>query len=299
MKSVELKISAPAAIIGGLNAGIAIALMTAFLGSAMGMRALNSELTALHIILACLVTNILGGIVFLFLMTRTNYPAHLYLLICLLAATLASAKLLVFPPVGGFTSIAYVLHYFAAISSAVLLPFLVGHRPYVWEGNAQITNGGIKAPYPSAGRILLSFSAIGGSISSLVMDFNESHVYNPIWPSHARYHGFLFMNLLVAVGSLSLFLLWRPAPSTEDALRVRIAAFLSTVIPVCFLLPLLIPEASSWPDGFRVTMPINGNIMMVVIMLFLTGLGYALMQSPNHTEKINKETYHWPSTIRH
>jgi hypothetical protein len=127
---------------------------------------------------------------------------------------------------------------------------------------------------------------MAGPLSSLVMDFNESHVYNPAWPPHARYHGFLFMNLLVAVGALSIALLWRPK-QLNLINETTIVGILNAAIWTSFLLPLVVPEVSPWPDGFQVTMPLNGNIILALVMLFLTavGLGFRSSTARNHLER--------------
>ncbi|KAH6681432.1 hypothetical protein B0J14DRAFT_576377 [Halenospora varia] len=38
------------------------------------------------------------------------------------------------------------------------------------------------------GRILLALSATAQIITPYLADFNHTHVYNPLWPPHARFH---------------------------------------------------------------------------------------------------------------
>lgn len=41
---------------------------------------------------------------------------------------------------------------------------------------------------PSLGRILLALVAVVTSVGGYIADWNETHVYNPRWPPHAKFH---------------------------------------------------------------------------------------------------------------
>ena len=43
-------------------------------------------------------------------------------------------------------------------------------------------------PTFTAGRTILTIGNLLYSIGAFVADFNETHVYNPRWPPHARFH---------------------------------------------------------------------------------------------------------------
>jgi hypothetical protein len=234
-------------LLAGVGSGMVVGLSAAYLGTWMGMHELGGELTAGHVIAACVIVNIVGGAGYYVLVQRSARPQRAYLAVALGLAVLASVKLLIWPPSPGTAAIADTLHVFVALASSLVLPHFVGAP----------TGARMRL---DSGTLLLALVAIGGPLSSLIMDFNESHVYNAAWSQHARYHGFMFMNLLVAVGALSLALITRPAPSAETRLRIT----------------LVVPDASSWPDGFDVVMPVNGNVIMALLMLVLTAIGSRL-----------------------
>ena len=48
-------------------------------------------------------------------------------------------------------------------------------------------------------------------------DWNETHVKNPAWPPHAKFHNGQTMSLGLALGVTSLWQLWR-APSARESL---------------------------------------------------------------------------------
>ena len=40
----------------------------------------------------------------------------------------------------------------------------------------------------SLGKILISASAVFGGVGPYLADWNETHIYNPTWPPHAKFH---------------------------------------------------------------------------------------------------------------
>ena len=67
------------------------------------------------------------------------------------------------------------------------------------------------------GRILISFSALGISLGAFVFDYDETHVLNPRWPPHARFHNGQTMSLGVMLAAAGLYCLWRPKPPTSGS----------------------------------------------------------------------------------
>jgi H+/Cl- antiporter ClcA len=60
----------------------------------------------------------------------------------------------------------------------------------------------------SFNKIVLSLIGLFTSISPFAADFNKTHVYNPEWPPHARFHNGQTMTLGLICGALSLYFLW-------------------------------------------------------------------------------------------
>jgi len=58
---------------------------------------------------------------------------------------------------------------------------------------------------------LLTFSAISHILGPFVADFNETHVRNPNWPPHARFHNGQTMSMGAGLGLLILHYTWRSA----------------------------------------------------------------------------------------
>jgi hypothetical protein len=59
------------------------------------------------------------------------------------------------------------------------------------------------------GRIILSVIGLGTSIGGYIADWNETHVKNPTWPPHARFHNGQTMSMGMGLGLLTLYFTWR------------------------------------------------------------------------------------------
>lgn len=64
----------------------------------------------------------------------------------------------------------------------------------------------------SWGRGIISFTALFTSVSPYLADWNETHIYNPYWPPHAKFHNAQTMIFGAMAGLLSLYFLWRAKP---------------------------------------------------------------------------------------
>ncbi|KAI0898855.1 hypothetical protein F4806DRAFT_455824 [Annulohypoxylon nitens] len=77
------------------------------------------------------------------------------------------------------------------------------------------------------GRLLLTIDAGGLAIGSVVADcFNETHMFNPRWRPHAKFHNAQTVAMAVILSGLTLYYTWRHAKTPE--LR-REFAFVSAV----------------------------------------------------------------------
>ncbi len=58
-------------------------------------------------------------------------------------------------------------------------------------------------------KLLVSLVSVPTIIGAPLADWNETHVFNPKWPPHAKFHNGQSMSLGVLLGSTALFLAWR------------------------------------------------------------------------------------------
>ena len=107
-------------------------------------------------------------------------------------------------------------------------------------------------------------------------DFNETHLFNPLWSAHARFHGAWFLAFAAGVALISLYLMW-----WRDDVFVPI--FLGLVFAVGFWIATVIGPAYGGalvdPNGHTHTIAgIEANMFLfsVVMVLLIAALGLAV-----------------------
>ncbi|MFJ9778851.1 DUF6640 family protein [Amycolatopsis sp. NPDC101161] len=77
----------------------------------------------------------------------------------------------------------------------------------------------------STGKVLLTLSAVWSACGSYRFDWNETHIHNPDWPPHAKFHNAQTMSTGAVLGAAATYLLWvRRGPWTKARLQVATAA---------------------------------------------------------------------------
>ena len=61
----------------------------------------------------------------------------------------------------------------------------------------------------TAARIILTVLAVFTIVAPYLADWNATHIYNPHWPPHARFHNAQTMAMAVVMGMGGLFFTWR------------------------------------------------------------------------------------------
>ncbi|KAL6243529.1 hypothetical protein RBB50_009522 [Rhinocladiella similis] len=101
---------------------------------------------------------------------------------------------------------------------------------------------------PTIGRSLLTLVALSTSISCYLADWNETHVKNPRWPPHARFHNGQTMSMGLCLGMLTAYYTWRTTPNLaaeRDSLTT--AALIGTLYWVTGMSGILYP-GTKWQD---------------------------------------------------
>lgn len=69
----------------------------------------------------------------------------------------------------------------------------------------------------NTGRYLTSLVALFTITAPFIFDWNETHIYNPTWPGHAKFHNGQTMSLGVYLGVLTLYYTWRSSPRSPSS----------------------------------------------------------------------------------
>ena len=106
-------------------------------------------------------------------------------------------------------------------------------------------------------------------------DLNETHLFNPLWSAHARFHGAWFLAFAAGVALISLFLMW-----WRDEVFVPI--FLGLMFAIGFWIATVFGPAYGGalvdPNGHTHTIvgiEANKFLFSVVTLLFIAALGLA------------------------
>ena len=136
-------------------------------------------------------------------------------------------------------------------------------------------------------KILLSVLVVISTLVSVVVDWNSSHVFNPDWHPHGRFHDVMLLTLLVGLVPLLLWLLWRSSPEPEVAITVTTAILV--IFWGSFYVNLLIPGTTpaanleETPPSL-LGLPLYPNMVIAAIIIILALIGYWLYHSSKTRE---------------
>ncbi len=130
-------------------------------------------------------------------------------------------------------------------------------------------------------KTILTVTALLTLVIPSIADLNATHLTNPLWPAHARFHFGIQYFATISLNALSLYLLWGRYAERDTRLATVGAALGPLLFWGMFFPSLLLPGTDTWPDG--VTPPpgfpaffrtVHPNL---IIALFITVTnGYAL-----------------------
>ena len=113
------------------------------------------------------------------------------------------------------------------------------------------------------GKALISAVAIVTPLGAFTADWNETHIYNPSWPPHAKFHNAQTMVSAVLLPALALWQLWGRRPADRSGLRlgaVLAAAYYLTQAPA-----ILFPGTAVVDPEFEDTLPTPFGVKLNVL----------------------------------
>jgi len=130
------------------------------------------------------------------------------------------------------------------------------------------------------GKSILSFVLVVGAAVATAVDWNTTHLFNPSWHPHARFHDALFLLFLDGMSLVALWLLWRQ--SKEPGLGVKVAALFSLAAwTPFFYIEALIPGTSLLAADNVPVLKVGGmtfapNLIVAAVLVLLTVIAYGL-----------------------
>ncbi|GAA4984946.1 hypothetical protein GCM10023205_63980 [Yinghuangia aomiensis] len=75
----------------------------------------------------------------------------------------------------------------------------------------------------TTGRVLLTVTGLTTMCGAYIADWNDTHVFNPDWPPHAKFHNGQTMSTGLALGAATLYFVWGRRPWTYGTLQLATA----------------------------------------------------------------------------
>lgn len=129
------------------------------------------------------------------------------------------------------------------------------------------------------GKGMLVTVSVTTAAGGFIMDMNRTHMFNPNWPPHAKFHDALSITLGTLLGSSGLYFLLRKSTNPVEDVK------LGTILPLYFWigqgLSFAFPGAKGIEAEFPELAPRIGKIWLnegagSALMLCLSVFGYAL-----------------------
>ena len=134
-------------------------------------------------------------------------------------------------------------------------------------------------------KCLIAFTSVALMVGGWYFDAIKqppTHLFNPHWLPHARYHSALWLFAISIATIGSLWLLWGNYAGRDSQLAIGMAAFLPALFYLSFFPALLFRNTSAWDDGetpFLFTAPqVLIAVVMLVLLLIAIGLDWHLRQ---------------------
>jgi hypothetical protein len=128
--------------------------------------------------------------------------------------------------------------------------------------------------------LLFSCVAILTAIGAHLADYSHTHLFNPAWPGHAKYHAGHTMAISALLGMLTLFFSWRPG---GDSLTNLLAAagfasvyWLSQSAAIFYPNTLYFDPEFDLPKNYILVLPAQLVFQIVFLGLTLIGLLWGL-----------------------
>ncbi len=140
------------------------------------------------------------------------------------------------------------------------------------------------------GKLLISFIAVFTAISPYLADWNNTHIYNPNWPPHAKFHNAQTMIFGAYLGLLSLWALWGRKDISESE-KLNQGTLLAALYWLAQMPAILFPgTAFNDPNGLPMPTVLgvqtNQVLLGIVFILPIIGLGYYLERKRIRQQRI-------------
>jgi hypothetical protein len=124
----------------------------------------------------------------------------------------------------------------------------------------------------TVGRVCLTLNAIATTVGPFVADWSHTHVFNPKWTPHAKFHNGQTMSMGVLLGLATLYSTWRSSPVSGGE-SIKAAAIFSSLYYISGISAVFYPGSLAIDPEFGTG---NPQLPLFAALLGLSFLGYWL-----------------------
>ena len=100
------------------------------------------------------------------------------------------------------------------------------------------------------GRALISLTSLVTAVGPYRADWNETHVHNPAWPPHAKFHNGQTMSMGLCLGLACVYYTWRDS-TADSAITAMVFGSLYYVTGLAaWFFPGTLPMDPEFGEGF-------------------------------------------------
>lgn len=122
-------------------------------------------------------------------------------------------------------------------------------------------------------KFLISFCALTTIVLPSIMDLNSTHMTNPLWAPHARFHWSIQWYSITMLNAIAMYLLWGLYEGSGSRLSIIMAGLAPILFWGNFFPSLLMPGTSPWPDGIEPFASVPPNVYIAALITGLSALG--------------------------
>jgi hypothetical protein len=121
----------------------------------------------------------------------------------------------------------------------------------------------------SIGKLLTSIVALYAAFGSYAFDWNNTHIFNPRWPPHAKFHNAQDMLLGTATGLLAVYIIW--VQKSEARYRLWLSTALAGVYWITQFGAIFFPGTKLMdPELSHLDQPPAQLIVDIIMVVLLT-----------------------------
>ncbi len=113
----------------------------------------------------------------------------------------------------------------------------------------------------AAARTLVTVVALVTAVSPALADYNETHIFNPRWTPHAKFHDAMTIQLGVLLGVLALVLVWHGRRTAPPGRRVSAAAVVGSPYWLALIGANFFPNTSYVDPEFAADLPLVAGVI--------------------------------------